>query len=907
MAGHSKSCAGDEDCRLDRTQITQILRISVERKTPPRLFLRFFRWYCHPRLADHIEGDLQEIYGERAGKSGKRWADLRFIADVLSLFRPGIIGRQKRITQPSMFRNDLKTGWRIIVRDKGYSMINIGGLAIGMTVAILIGLWLHDELSFNKYHDNYDHIAQMWTGGTDPLTSEGFGGIGVPFAMGAALKTYPQHFKHVMMAWWISDYVISSDEKKISQTGEFIDSEVIDVFSLKMVSGSKASLDHPHSIILSESAAAGIFGDEDPMHKTLRINNRMEVEVTGIYEDIPRNSYFGEVQFFCPWSLFYESNEWVRNNEHNWDNKPFNIYVQLQPNTTVEAAEATVHDLFFKHVPADFLQTITKFKPFVTIIPMSTWHLYSDIKEGEPSGGRIAYVWLFGTIGVFVLVLACINFINLSTARSEKRSREVGVRKSVGSSHRQLIIQFLSESLLVVLIAFAMSSVLVAVFQPFFNQLTDKDIALPFSQPLFWLLALGFIITTTLLAGLYPAFYLSSFKPVRALKGTHIAGRLAALPRQTLVVFQFTISVVLIIGTWVVYQQVQYARNRPVGYDREGLISVSMNDPGYRGKEEVLKTELLRTGVVSDMSVSSSPVTTIWNNISGFDWKGKDPALDANFWVAEVNFDFGKTVGWTFVGGRDYSRELATDSTESIIINEAAAAYMGMKDAVGEELIDTDSHGRPKRKWTIIGVVKNMVNRSAYEPAVPSLFRFQPDASGTIHVRINPAVSAGDALPKIQAVFNKVVPDALFDYTFVDETYGQKFSQELRIGQLAGWFSILATLISCLGLFGLASFVAEQRTKEIGIRKVMGASVAGLWQMLSRDFTLLVLISCCIAIPLGYYAMNTWLGNYQYRTEIPWWVPLASSLAALLITLLTVSYQSIRAARANPVKSLRAE
>lgn len=875
--------------------------------TPPKLFLRFFRWYCHPKLADHIEGDLIELYRERLITSGKRRANTQFITDILLLFRPGIIGRRKRLTQPSMFRSNLKIGWRMILRDKGYSFINIGGLAIGMTVAILIGLWLHDELSFNKYHKNYHSIAQLWNGGTDPVTSEVFGGIGVPFAMGAALKTYPQHFKHVLMAWWIGDRVISTSDKKISMTGEFIDGGVIDMLSLRMLLGSNRSMDNPHSIILSRSAAASIFGDEDPMHKALRIDNRMEVEVTGIYEDIPRNSKFGGVLFFAPWSLFVESNQWVKNNENNWDNKPFNIYVQLQDNTDFDKAGATVRDVFYKHVPADFLQTIDRYKPFAELAPMRTWHLYSEFENGKPAGGRIAYVWLFGIVGVFVLLLACINFINLSTARSEKRSREVGVRKAVGSDRRQLIAQFLSESFLVVSISFLCSVVLLVLVQPSFNQLSDKAISLPFGQPLFWLVVMSFIIITTLLAGLYPAFYLSSFKPVRALKGGKATGRFAAIPRQALVVFQFTISVVLVIGTLVVYQQIQYARNRPVGFNRDGLIAVPMNDPGYQGKGEVLKTELMRTGVVANMAISTTPVTGIYNNINGFDWKGKDPQLDANFWVTDIDYDYGNTVNWTLIAGREYSRTSATDSTDAVIINEAAAAYMGMENAVGEELIDTDEYNNLKRKWTIIGVVQNMIMRSPYDPAVPTLFRFGRDMMGSLHVRIAPEVSASEALPKIQSAISKVVPGVLFDYTFIDEAYGQKFSQELRIGKLAGWFSVVATLISCLGLFGLASFVAEQRTKEIGIRKVMGASVTNLWRMLSRDFALLVFIACTIATPVGYYSMSAWLESYQYHTEISWWILVLSGFAAVLITLATVSYQSLKAAMANPVKSLRSE
>jgi putative ABC transport system permease protein len=489
--------------------------------------------------------------------------------------------------------------------------------------------------------------------------------------------------------------------------------------------------------------------------------------------------------------------------------------------------------------------------------------LYAEYKDGKPSGGRITYVWLFGIVGIFVLLLACINFMNLSTARSEKRAREVGIRKTIGSSKGHLIAQFLSESFTVVMAAFAISMALVILLHHWFNELTDKDTALPFGEPVFWAIAISFVAVTGFIAGIYPAFYLSAFQPVKVLKGVHRSGRFAALPRKVLVVLQFTVSLVLIIGTVIVYKQIQFARSRPIGYDRENLVTLAMNDPNYKGKVEVLKTELLSSGVVSAITTSSGPLTAVENMTSGYEWPGKDPNMDTEFAICNVALDFGKTVGWEFLAGRDFSKELSTDSIDAIIINEAAATYMGLKNPVGQELTDVDEFGKKKWSRTIIGIVKDLVMESPYDAVKPTLYYYNRYASRLLHIRINPAVSASAALPKIEAVVKNVVPTALFDYKFVDEEYARKFSQEVRIGKLSGIFSALAIFISCLGLFGLASYVAEQRTKEIGIRKVVGASVFSLWKMLSKDFVVLVIISCVIAIPIAYYFLAGWLEKYE--------------------------------------------
>ncbi|MCW3116040.1 MAG: FtsX-like permease family protein, partial [Chitinophagaceae bacterium] len=512
----------------------------------------------------------------------------------------------------------------------------------------------------------------------------------------------------------------------------------------------------------------------------------------------------------------------------------------------------------------------------------------------------IQYVWLFGIIGVFVLLLACINFMNLSTARSEKRAKEVGIRKAVGSLRTQLVVQFFSESLLVALLAFVLSIVLVQLILPFFNEVAGKKMSILWANPLFWLLGIGFSLITGLIAGSYPALYLSSFNPVKVLKGTFRAGRLAAIPRKVLVVVQFTVSVILIIGTIIVFRQIQFAKSRPIGYSRDGLITLPMVTTDIHNHFEVVKNELVNSGAIASMTEAGSPTTAVWSTNAGFDWKGKDPGLAVEFPNIDVSYDYGKTVGWQFKEGRDFSREFLTDST-AFVLNETAAKFVGIKNPVGETL-----------KWDgvpfkIIGVIKDMVVESPYAAVRPTLFHLSTYPGSVVIAKINPTASVSDSLRKIETVFKKYNPAQPFDYQFVDEEYAKKFGNEQRVGKLSSFFAALAIFISCLGLFGMASFVAEQRTKEIGVRKVLGASVFNLWRLLSKDFVLLVLLSCAIAIPIAYYFLHEWLLRYEYRTEISWWIFAASCFGALIITLLTVSFQSIKAALMNPVKSLRTE
>jgi putative ABC transport system permease protein len=805
-----------------------------------------------------------------------------------------------------MLKNYLKVAWRNLSRNKGYSAINIGGLAIGMAVAILIGVWIYDEVSFDKYHKNYNHIAQVMVKGN--FNGNRFATNSLPRPLEQEIRNkYGRNFKHIVMSRWNESHILSVGDKKISPSGRFMQEGAPEMLSLKMLNGNRNGLKDPHSILLSASTAKALFGDENPLHKMLRMDNDLDVKITGVYEDLPRNTEFRDLKFISPWDLMISNNKWMQDAADRWGNSSFLMYVQIEPNTTFASASASIKNAEQDNVEAED----KKFNFEVFLNPMSRWHLYSEWKNGVNTGGPIQYVWLFGITGVFVLLLACINFMNLSTARSEKRAKEVGIRKAIGSMRGQLIRQFMSESVLMACLAFLLAVILVSLAMPSFNSLSGKEISGFWSNPWFWLISVSLIVITGLVAGSYPALYLSSFNAVKVLKGTFRVGRFAALPRKALVVLQYTVSVTLIIGTVIVYQQVQHAKNRPVGYERNGLLMLPLKSPDVKNKFELIASELKKNGIASSVSGSSGPVTAVWSNNGGFEWRGKTADKVDGFASVWISPDFGKTVNWQIKAGRDYSTAFASDSLSfppkpdfqySLVINEAAAAYMGFANPVGEK-ITWDG-----LRFTIIGVVKDMVMESPFNPVRQAVYLVNyGNADSYMNIRFNPDLSVTDALAKTEAVFKSIVPAVPFDYQFADTEYGLKFRAEERIGKLSTVFAVLAILISCLGLFGLASFVAEKRTKEIGVRKVLGASVFSLWKLLSKEFVILVMIALFIAFPLANYFMSKWLLNYEYRTSVSWWVFVIAGISALVITILTVSYQSVKAAVANPVKSLRSE
>ncbi|HVU98416.1 MAG TPA: ABC transporter permease [Puia sp.] len=799
-----------------------------------------------------------------------------------------------------MLKNYCKIAFRSLFRNRFSSIINIGGLAIGITVAILIGLWISDELSFDKYHDNYDRIAQVWeqqtlNGAVSTFTYQ-------PFAIGKLLRTeYASDFKYVVMASQSRQNILSIATNNFVQNGIYMEEDAPKMLTLKMLEGTRDGLNDPHSILLSASAAKAIFGTKPATGSVLKLANKYDVKVTGVYEDLPYNTSFHDIAFIAPWKLYITTADWIRKAEAYWDNNSFQTFVQLAG----QADLATVNKKIVNCKQTRVEPEDKKYQTKVFLNPMRDWHLRSNWdSNGKKGGGPIEYVWLFGVIGIFVLILACINFMNLSTARSERRAREVGIRKTIGSLRRQIIAQFYSESLLIVFAAFILAILVVQLSLPFFNEIAGKGMTIPYANPLFWILCIGFTLACGLLAGSYPALYLSSFNPVKVLKGTFKAGHSASLPRKVLVVIQFTISIVLAIGTIIVYNQVQYARNRPIGYDRQGLMMISMRTGDFYGKFGALSDALKSTGAVKEFAESHSPLNAVWSSNDQFAWPGSDPDVPNEFNTIWVTHDFGKTVGWQFTAGRDFSRDYPTDTT-AIIANEAAIKFMGLKNPVGATI--KWGLGKDAKNFKLIGVIKNMVTESPFAPVRQAFYFLDYNNVNWMILKLDPNKSAKSSIATIQAVFKKFIPSAPFDYTFADSEFAAKFATEEKIGKLSSVFATLAIFISCLGLFGLASFVAEQRTKEMGVRKVLGASALNVWKLLTGDFVMLVGISLLVAIPLAYYCMHQWLQSYSYRTGMPWWIFAAAAAGALMLTIITVSFQAARAAFANPVKSLRSE
>jgi putative ABC transport system permease protein len=799
-----------------------------------------------------------------------------------------------------MLKNYFKTAWRSLLKNRLSAFINIGGLSVGITVAMLIACWMYNEWSFDKQFDNYRRIAQVWETWPEHKGSQ----RQLPAAVADELRAkFGTNFKRVVLSSLTQEHVLAFGQKKLIKAGNFIEPAGLEMLTLPMLQGSRSGLEDPSSILLSASLAKTIFAGADPLGQILRMDDSLSVKVTGIYKDFPYNSTFRDITFLSPWDLYASFDAETRNNRYSWGDNNWQVFVELADHADIAKVSAKIKTIKADNEPIldPKGQNINTTEIFLH--PMSRWHLYSEFRNGDSNSGRIRYVKLFGLIGAFVLLLACINFMNLSTARSEKRAREVGIRKAIGSLRRQLIGQFFSESLLVSILAFVIALGLFRLSLPFFNELAGTQMSIPWSNPLWWIACIGFSLFTGLIAGCYPALYLSSFQPVKVLKGISGVGRQASLPRKVLVVAQFTISIAMIIGTIIVFRQVQYARNRPVGYEREGLVMMQMHTSKIHDHFFAFREELQRTGAIAEVAESISPVTASWPFNGGLTWTGHNSAVpgDPDFAMKGVSQEYAKTVGLQFTEGRDFRTGPSGSDAMTMILNESTVRYMGLKDPVGKTITWAG------RKFTVIGVVKNMVMESPYELPVPAMFYLMPWTMTNITIRINPQLSVQEAFRRISPVFSKYSPAEPFDYKFVDEEYDAKFRDESRVGQLASFFTALAIFISCLGLFGLASFVAEQRTKEIGVRKILGASVFNLWKMLSKDFILLVIFSCLLAIPIAWWLLHQWLQQFAYRTEISWWIFAAAGIGAILITLMTVSYQSIKAALTNPVRSLRTE
>lgn len=788
-----------------------------------------------------------------------------------------------------MLKSFFKIAWRNLLRYKGFSAINIIGLAVGMASAILILLWIQNEVSYDQFHDKKDRIYEAWNRAS--FSGELHCWNTTPKVLARTLERDLPEVEAATRVDWGSNYLFSIGEKRIMVKGTIVDSNFLQLFSFPLLKGNPALvLKDMHSIVITESLAKSLFGKEDGMGKIIKIDNKENFTVTGILKDLPNNTRF-KFEYLVPWA--YKRS--LGDDDVDWGNNSTRTYVLLKPNATLASVAPKLKVLKPRYDKDD-----PKWEMF--IYPINRWRLYSNFTNGvEDGSGRITFVRLFGIVAAFILLIACINFMNLSTARSEKRAREVGIRKVVGAQKFSLISQFIGESILLSLMAGVIAIIIVQLSLSGFNKLTDKELYIPYGNPWFWITGLGFVVFTGLLAGSYPAFFLSSFKPVKVLKGTFKKAHALVTPRKVLVVLQFTFAIILIICTIIVKQQINHAQNRQMGYNKNNLVYHAFTgdiEKNYR----LIKNELLSTGVAVSVAQSNSPITQCWSDGWGQEWEGKDPNDKTDFLRYTSDEGLGATIGVQFAQGRDFNlQQFPTDST-GMIINEAALKVMKFKDPLGKIVKDIG------KDWHIVGVIKDFILTSPYEPIKPLLiYGAGSKWFSTITIKFNPANTTAQNLNRAETIFRKYNPEYPFEYKFVDEEYGKKFTDEQRTGTLAALFAGLTIFISCLGLFGLAIYMAETRIKEIGVRKVMGASVAGIAALLSKDFLRLVFISFVIASPVAWWAMETWLKEYPYRVAISWWVFAAAGFLSILIAILTVSYQAIKAALANPVRSLRTE
>jgi putative ABC transport system permease protein len=794
-----------------------------------------------------------------------------------------------------MLKNYLTIAWRNMRNNKVYSALNVVGLAMGMAVALLIGLWVVNQYAYDRFLPNYQQAYQVRFNYLDQRKGiQTNTAVSVPLA--GVLRTTIPGIESVAETDWVNyeshDLLVGT--KKILVNGGSVHPDFLKIFPFPMAKGNAGTVFRdPFSIILTESTAKVLFGNDDPINKTIRVDNQHDVRVTGIVKDLPAASSF-QFGYLLPFAYKKATEDWMKKASTSWTDNSFEMFVRLKAGADFTQVSKQIKDVIGQNsiemrasLPEVFLQ------------PLKDWHLYSDYKDGKVAGGFIDYVRIFAIIGALVLFIACINFINLSTARSEKRAREVGVRKAIGSRRSDLIFQFLTESTLIVFVAFLLCLLLVRITLPAFNILAGASVKIPYDSPAFWGIMLAFVFATGFLAGSRPAFYLSSFQAVKVLKGSFKAG--SALPRKILVVAQFSCSVALIISTAIIYRQLQYAKDRPIGYSDNRLVSTPLNDD-LLNQYAALKNDLLASGVVESVTKASSPMTGVYSHAGINKWPGQT-AGDLGFMAGDLAVvdQYFSTVGMQFVAGGDFSSEWVRD-TANIIVNEAAVQVMGLKDPIGQKI----SFGGLSENSRIIGVVKNALLESPFKKAEPAVYKHGRGGHYTIY-RLAASAEPHAAMEKIGHIFDKYDPAYPFSYTFVSEDYDSKFNLETLVGKLAGIFSGLAIFISCLGLFGLAAYLAEQRNKEVSIRKVLGASVAQLWMLLSKDFIALVFLSCVIAAPVAFYFLHNWLLKYDYRIRIGPGVFIFSAIVAIAIAILTISFQAIRAAVANPSKNLRTE
>ncbi len=868
---------------------------------PPKWPLRLLRLCISEDYLEEIEGDMEERFRNNLETYSTKKARLRYTWDTLKLIRPTLMNRwvsRRQLNHFGMLHNFIKIGTRNLIRQKDYTALNITGLTLGLAITILTSLWIWDELSFDKHHQDYEQIAQV----LKRRTNNGETGIrfSLPIPVIDELRnSYGEDFKYVVVADWIGKNTLSIAEKHLTISGTYMSEEAPSLLSLKMLRGTATGLSNPYGVMLSSSTAKAFFDNRDPMGKQVKINGGSPMQIVGVYEDLPSNSTFKDLRFIASFAVIEANSAWVRRarNERYWDASFCQIYVQLNPRSQMKVVEEKIRHMISTHTTDERLKASN---PELVLHSMKDWHLRSEWKNGVQSGGAITNVWVFGLVSLFVLALSCINFINLSTARAQVRYLEVGVRKTMGSRRIELVTQFLTESFLVVALAFLVALILAYFLMPFFNNLAGKSLTLPLGDPWFWGLGLAVLLVTALLAGAYPAFFLSSFQPVNALKGTLPGHSSPAYLRHGLVVVQFAVSICLVVGTQVVNDQVSHSKDRDKGYNPTRLLTVSTNAKDFNGKHKALHDALMATQVVTAVSESTSPLTQVTSSNHGFDWKGKDPDLATNFITMWVTPKFGETVGWKMLYGRDFSEDRLADK-KAIVCNEAAINFMSLENPIGKTITwrgDT---------YQIIGVVADLLIESPFQPVRPAIYFNEPAQGSHMQIRLSAQVDPGEALTGVEEAFQSVVPDVPFDFQYVDDVFARKFISEERLGTLLSVLTFAAIIIGVMGILGLSAFVTRQRSKEMSIRKVLGASLVSILASLFADFMKIIILALIIAVPIAWYLLENWLQEYAYRIELSIGYFAVTSVLSIILTVAIIGRRSLQVALSNPTRFLKDE
>jgi putative ABC transport system permease protein len=792
-----------------------------------------------------------------------------------------------------MFKNFLKVMFRSLTKNKAYSFLNIFGLAIGITCAALIFLWVENEVSYDTVHVKKDrlYIARE----NQKYDTYVFTHQSTPGVMGPAIQAEIPGVANVCRASeGTASLLYSYNNKPLFAGTLYAEPSLFNMFTLPFVEGNAASaFTQLHSVVITQKTAVKFFGtDKNVLGKNIRVDNKQDYTVTGVLKDIPANS---SVQFECvmPFQIYWDKSPWLK----SWGNNSLTTYIELKPGVDPKSVDKQLYGFIQKREPQNL--------GHVFLFGMNDWHLYDDFKEGvKTGGGQIEYVRLFSVIAWIIIFIACINFMNLATARSEKRAREVGVRKVLGAGKKSLAMQFIGEALFMSFIAAVLAVILMTAVLPAFNMLVQKQLTIGFDNVYHVLALLGLTLACGLIAGSYPSLYLSSFNPVAVLKGLKLKDSSAAYIRKGLVVMQFSVSVVLIISTVIVYQQIQHIKSRQLGFDKDKLLEIGLQ--GDMAKNYIpIKQDLLNSGFVQSVALSDHSIIYGGNNTSGMTWDGKAPGSEILISQRYVTPEFFETSGLKVLEGRNIAEIDTASKPIAMVVTQSLAKLMGGKgSALGKRI----HYNGDTTSAVVVGVVNDYVYGNMYgKPDPVMFFSSAPKNTQVMYVKIKAQQPVEASLAAIQDVLKKDNPAYPFEYRFVDDQFNQMFLSEMLVGKLSRVFAALAIIISCLGLFGLAAYTAERRIKEIGIRKVLGASVSGIASLLSKDFLQLVIISCIIAFPVAYWAMQNWLKTYQYHIDIQWWVFAVAGISAMIIAVVTISFQSIKAALANPVKSLRSE